>query len=258
MNTILHFFIIFIIIIFYFNIYEQNKSITSIEIYENDYTNNNELQKICKTDPIISNMNDLYIQPVDLSFNINLNDSKDKSNIIIPYESLNISLQQNKKNEYYTQHNFIYGEPEFSRFIKPPSCFFANLEILGGSSNAFTSCVTHNYYRRFLYVESGNISIHIKPRKDETVNPDYVNYIFNVTDTDTDTVNDSFTDFTISRGQMLYIPPNTIYKIVYNEPSILHKYSYHSISSILSNLNHICLYYIQTTNTENNTLLKKI
>ena len=78
MNTILHFFIIFIIIIFYFNIYEQNKSITSIEIYENDYTNNNELQKICKTDPIISNMNDLYIQPVDLSFNINLNDSKDK------------------------------------------------------------------------------------------------------------------------------------------------------------------------------------
>jgi len=254
MNILLHFFIIIIIIIFYFNIYEQNKIVSTIEIYENDYTTNNDFQKICKKDPIITEMNDLYINPVDSSFNVNLFDVKDDSNIIIPYETLNASIQHHKKNKFYTKNNYIYGEPEFSKYIKPASCFFSNLEIIGGSADTKTKNYVHNYYRTFLYIENGSVAIQIKPMENETITPDYVNYVFNV-ENDND---DKFVNFTMSQGQMLYIPPNTIYNITYTDSSILHKYAYHSISSFLSNINHICLYYLQQTNTENNLMLKKI
>lgn len=253
MNILLHFFIIIIITIFYFNIYEQNKKISTIEVYENDYTNNNDLQKICKKDPIISYMNDVYINPIDPSLNINLFNNNDDSFIIIPYETLNASLQYNKTNKYYTKNNFLYGEPEFSKYIKPSSCFFSNLEIMGGSQNTKTNNYIHNYYRKFLYISEGQVTIHIKPHENETINADYINYIFNVNDIST-----KYIEFTIYQGQMLYIPPNTIYKITYNDSSILHNYSYHSISSFLSNIHHICLYYLQQTNTENNLMLKKI
>jgi len=255
MNIFLHIIIIIIISIFYINIYEQNKRVDEINVYENEFVSNNELQLICKKDTIITEVSDIYVNPfTDPSLNVNLINSQDNSIIPIPLDSLNITLDQDKTSKYYTNNNNITASPEFSVHVKPKHCFFSNVELCGGSQNYETSCITHNYYRKFLYINNGNVTVYVKPLNDAPIKPDYVNYTFNVDCDD----KDKFTSFDVVAGHLIYIPPNCIYKIKYNQSSVIHDYSYHSICSVLSNIHHNLLYFVQQSNTVNISALKKI
>lgn len=243
MNYIIHIFLFIIIFLFYIHFYNQNTYSNSLQIYELDYNNNYDLQKIC----------DLK-QPTIFKYNLNsitnfdINILFDNSNSIVPIKQISEFLIEN--NTISTQ-NFVNIEDDSYIDIEPPSSFFVGHNILCGSKNTHTKSLIHNYHRKFIYVDSGKIEINIIPFNSSPNNKiinNYEHYEFFVKQD----LSDIGEKCVINKNHIINIPPNCLYSIKFIEDyNICVDYSFHSIVSYISNIHKQLLYLIQQNNIQN-------
>jgi len=192
--------IIFIfVLIFYLHLAGQYKKSNDLEIYEMDYTNNAELQKICdlkqpvlfQLPPPISPVEptidqilnaDVIHSPKNMSRNVCVKDMNDYYNInntdtppvvgfiSLPFSSYDILTKTDTGSRYMTENNEIFLEESgikknISKIVEPLlkpqySAIITNkYDFHNASKNTETPLRYHLDYRRFYIVVKGKIHV---------------------------------------------------------------------------------------------------
>lgn len=275
--------IIFVIIFFiYLHLIDQYKTSNDLELYEMDYTNNNDLNETCNIkQPVVFNYNHVNDDFYQTITNETLENIKD--NLIITDEKLEqfmlecssacVLLHNDSKNHYYTENNelFVYESnlqnvyEKNDYFLKPPFTVKTKYDLHIATNNATTPLKYHTYQRHFISVHSGKIRVKLVPPKFKKYMEeikDYDNYVFyspiHLWDIQKkyahipDKI--QILEFDINPGNILYIPPFWWYSIqfIYEDetPCLCTSITYITAMNILANIKNYFLYFIQQSNTQ--------
>jgi hypothetical protein len=215
MSTILNIFIFIILLFFYIHITQQLKRSEDLEIYEMDYSSNENLQEICDIkQPVLFEYRSiapaffdaLNIDTIETKGMYNTADIKVKETqdyyqdtlkmedvavdyVVLPFASAHNLLYSDTNSRYFTENNedaideaglaTIYKEND--EHLKPFLTLQTKYDILFGSKSATTPLRYHTGYRHFLCVNSGKIQVKMTPWKSHKyLYPiyDYENYEF--------------------------------------------------------------------------------
>lgn len=252
-SSIIHFFLFLAVLIIYIHFYNQNLYPENLDIYELEFINNHSLQKTCdlKKPFIFDYPGEPFVSEESIVFtsssNGNMNDASNASaDISVPYSQLDSFLSSTNN---CSSSNYVDFNHSFANSFLPPSSVFAGYNVLCGSDGVCTKTFLHNYYRKFIYVETGSVEIYFLSHK-QSISPkiisDFVKYEFS---SNTDIISLAAEKCTLQTGNIIYIPSNCLYCIVYKDKSnICIDMSYHSMVSFISNIHKIGLYYIQQSN----------
>lgn len=289
MNELFHLFIFLIILFLYIHITSQYKRSEDLEIYEMDYTSNNNLQEVCDVkQPVLFRYEDVSPEffetmNMDLLVKNGMKDVKIKESVdyyndnidAVDYVVLSLSsslqlMSTDEKAAYFIENNedFISDSELYSLYqnsdssLKPAFTAQTKYDLLIGSKNSVTPLRYHTGYRKFCCVTSGKITVKMTPWKSHkylyTIK-DYDNYEFrspiNVWNTQPKYLHEmdkiSFLEFDVKKGTVLYIPPYWWYSIKFStHTTIVCDFTYNSIMNCFSNIPNYVLYFMQQQNTK--------
>jgi len=239
---------IFLLITFLFlHIRFQFKINNGFEIYELDYSTNENLQHACDVRlPIILNTPNEYVaipttkSKQQLNTNVHIYESNNlHSEPLIIHLNAALDLLHNKQNNTdqnenesdinvdknarfsFTNESFIKEtelDDDFSdndKLWKPPLTIITEYDYIFGNNSAMIPLQYHIAFRRFICVYSGgSIKLKLTPWKNtKHLNPyyDYKNMQFSSSMTELDTI--KFTEIILDSGKMISIPPYYWYSI---------------------------------------------
>lgn len=279
-------FLIFVLILFlYIHINDQYEKSEDLEIYEMDYTSNDELQKICNIkQPVIFEFqktcpkffsdaiqfekhenNDLQVKDVLDYWNP---DMLSIDPIILSTSSFRTLIKTDPKSHFFMENNQPFLEEtgiasqigELDDYLKPSFNIHSKYDLLIGSVGCVTPIRYHTDHRRFYVVTSGKISVKMASwRSRKYLQPiiDYDNYEFfskmNVWTSASETINHDdlnkikFLDFELHTGYVLYIPSYWWHSIKLHEDAEVVSVSYQTPVNVLSNISDISQYYLRST-----------
>jgi len=289
MNTYVHILIFLIVLFLYIHLANQFKRSEDLEIYEMDYANNTHLQEVCELkQPILfeyKSHNPDFFEDVDIEklLAVGSHDVKVKTNedywtsdesvdyVVLPFQSARTLMISDPHAKYFTENNdafvedsgFIDSFSTNNSFLKPSFTAQTKYDVCIGSKNAITPLRYHTFYRHFICVTSGKISVKMTPWKSQKYlypNMDYDNYEFwsqvNAWKPQSKYMHEmdkmKFLEFDVLAGSVIYIPPYWWYSIKYSEEpdTITCNITYNSIMNCVANLKHWGLYYLQQSNTK--------
>jgi hypothetical protein len=276
--------VVFIItLLVYVHITNQFKKSADMEVYEMDYKNEEELQKVCELKQpfiftITSNINKIitmeYLQHYEKEY-VRVKDTNDYSgsqSIIgetyIPFSSFYILMKTDTKSHYFIENNDEFMEEtglnavidkELNIFLNPKYSIVVQrkYDICMGSKNVELPLRYHTNFRHFYMVLHGKIhikmtpfknSIHLDPVNDYNI---YENYSpKNIWKANIENV--SFLEFDVLEGQIFYVPSYWWYSIKYSniEDTIICSCTYHSLTNIVAHSPELVKYYIHQQNLE--------
>ena len=247
MYLIFHILLFFCSITLYFHIL---KHIDYIDIEKSnnsfliEYKNNRQLQQLCDKDKIL-----IFDSPCDIDYNdiIYLSNTVDDETIEVPYDAFVKLLLCKSGSRYFSNITpIIRDHLKLSQFINNPFSLDKQCHLLGGPQGYSSPNYCHNFHRKFLYVSRGSIQLYLQPlTQKHIVNNDIktLQYTIDITDD----INNEIIE--VGTGQIIYIPHNYIYRIVYREPmNIVYDLTSHSITSLCVNIKDIVLHKIQKNN----------
>jgi hypothetical protein len=249
--------LIFLSIIFlYIHMMAQYKKSEDLEIYEMDYTTNQNLQETCSVkQPVLFNFKtvnpDIF---TDLdnstflkyeSYDIKVRDTDDflsGSNnsadpVSLKYDSFRRLAAADSRSHFITEGNLefieksgLYSEyEELNPYLKPSLTVQTKYDLLQGSEGAYTPLRYHIDERQYFIVSSGKITVKMTPFKSRKyLHPimDYSNYEFrspidawkpeNNQKYTHDIEKIKYLEFEVLEGFVLYIPPYWWYSIKYS------------------------------------------
>ena len=242
-SSIIHFFLFLAVFIIYIHFHNQNSYPDNLDIT---------LQKTCdlKKPFLFEYIGEPFLSQDSVLFtgsnHTDSHASTDADNVSVPFSQLSSflsSTNNSSSSNYIETDNLLYNS------FSPPSSTFAGYNVLCGSQDVCSKVFTHNYYRKFIYVETGSVEIYFLSHQQSIsskIISDYVNFEFS---SDSNILSLASEKCTVQAGNIVYIPSNCLYCIVYKDKSnICIDMSYHSIISFLSNIHKIGLYYIQQSN----------
>lgn len=247
MHTLFHIILIFLSILLYFHIL---KHIDYIQVTDTnnsffiEYNNNKQLQQLCDKDKIL-----VFDSPCNVLYNgiIHLSNTDDDETIEVPYDAFTKLMYCKKKSYYFSNNTPIFFEhQELSSYIHNPISVNQQCFLLGGPCGYSTPYLFHTFHRKFLFVASGSIQLKLQPLRphhDVDINIKNLQYsVGNVDTSDDETID-------LTPGQIVFIPHNYVYKMMYCEPvNVVYDLTCHSISSLCVNLKDIILHKIQARN----------
>lgn len=247
MHILFHIILIFCCIILYFHILKHIDYIDTEDIHNSffiEYQNNRELQQLCDKDKIL-----IFDSPCNIEYNgiIHLSNSDDDEVVEVPYDAFIKLMYCNKDSYYFSNITPIYSEhKELSQLLHLPFSLNNLCVLLGGQSGYNTPDLVHSFHRKFLFVSKGSIQVLLQPLTQEhNIHTDIKHLHYNVDNVDTS----KYEIIELNSGQIVFIPHNYIYKIMYREPvNIVYDLTCHSISSLCVNLKDIILHKIQSQN----------
>jgi hypothetical protein len=212
MSAILNITIFIILLFLYIHIVQQLKRSEDLEIYEMDYSTNENLQEICDIkQPVLfeyksvvpSFFESLNIDTIDVIQHSDLkvketqdyyqespkNEDISVDYVVLPFASAHTLLTSDTNSRYFTENNeeavdeaglsHLYKEND--DYLKPFATAQTKYDIQFGSKSATTPLRYHTRYRHFLCVNSGKIRVKMTPWKSQKyLYPiyDYENYEF--------------------------------------------------------------------------------
>ncbi len=252
MKLLLYLIIFLICTIVYMHIIYHLKTSSELEVYDIDYTDSIQLNKIC----------DLR-QP--FTFKIPENSlSINKKNVIENNYDINIiqELQINEKEtKILSEYNYKIIEiptikqeiTSFEKFIKPTFNITTIQDIIIGDKE-MCSKLKHTYnYRNFFYITQGSIKIRFIP-------PNYTIHLNHFTDyetlnevTDFDIWNESiksieFIEINATTNDTIFIPPYWWYSFCFQEDTTIISYKYRTIMNNITILPKIIYSFIAIHN----------
>ena len=291
MSTISTFLIFIIILLVYIHITIQYKKSEDLEIYEADYGSNQQIQDICDIrQPVLfdikhvnpsffeHNISDI-LQHTKTEYESHLKDVHDISSgdyILLPFRSAMGLVETDDKSRFYSENNCDIIEDivehhykTMDDILKPKFVLQTKYDILFGSDGAYTALKYHTFFRHFLCVQTGRITVKMTPwrsRKLLHVENDYEHYEFrsrvNVWNPQNQYMNDmeqlKFLEFDVNPGFALYIPPYWFYSIQFHKsesgPATVASFTYNSIMNIVANSPQWTMYYLQQFNITKKTV----
>ncbi len=254
-----------------------------------DYTDNAHLQEVCNIkQPILfeyKSHNPEFFEDLDIEklLEVGSHDVKVKNiedywkeddsvdYVVLPFQSARTLMISDPQSKYFTENNDMFVEEsgfagKFSSndsFIKPSLTMQTKYDVCIGSNNVITPLRYHTFYRHFLCVTSGKISVKMTPWKSHKYlypNMDYDNYEFvspvNVWKPQKKYLHEmdkmKFLEFDVLAGSVVYIPPYWWYSIKYSEEpdNVVCIFTYNSVMNCVANVKHWGLYYLQQSNNK--------
>jgi len=261
MNIYFHIVLFLVILFLYLHLVEQYKRSEDLEVYEMDYTNNENLQEVCNIkQPVLFEyktingdfFEDINIDKIDtpnyLSHDVKVKENEDYwketvdsvDYVTLPLSSSQALMTTDTHANYFTENNETFIEEcrmvdDFQSndaFLKPPLTIHSRYDICMGSKNAATPLRYHMFHRYFLCVNSGKIRVKMTPWKSSKyLYPveDYDNYEFfspvNAWKPQRKYFHEmdkiKFLEFDVLAGHALFIPAYWWYSIQYTEEPTL-------------------------------------
>lgn len=232
--------IIFLIcIVFYIHIIYHSKISDDENIYEIDYTNKYNLEKICN-----------LRQP--FSFKVNINYSLTMENLLPSKGIFNIIKEKKVKMKddesivkYYSEYNknllddkLVLNEiTNVNKYLCPEFSFNNKYDIILSDERFKTPLVNNYNYRNYYIVTEGSIKVRfIHPNnKDILYDSDY-ELMQNVSELDVWKKDSklSYKEISFTKGDVIYIPPHWWYSIFFTESSIILKLHYRTAMNMVT------------------------
>jgi len=284
MNELYYIIYFLVLLFFYIHVVDQYKTSEDLEIYEMDYSSNQELQTVCDVkQPITFEFKsvapDLFgeFDTVSLDpFDLHVKDVADywvttdgvESNRL-SYTSALTLLNTDSRSQYICEDNedvitssglaTVYSTVD--ELLKPSFVAITKYDLMMGSKKAATPMRYHTDFRRFLCVVSGRIRVKMTPFKSSRyLYPikDYYQYEFwspvNLWNPQQQYLHETdkikCLEFDVVAGHVLYIPPYWWYSIQYSgEMTKVASVTYCSVMNCIANLPDYTFYFIQQQNT---------
>ena len=214
MNTLIPFFIFFIILFLYIHVIHQYKTSQDLEIYEMDYKDNKQLQEVCDVkQPVLFEFESIHPSIFENitkdaiftkygSYDVKMkdirdyykNNKEDSDSNIGSYVVLSLQSSQNliksdpnsnyfsENNEEFIEETGLYGIcKSFDEYLKPTFICQTKYDFLFGSTKSYTPLRYHMNYRQYYIVHTGKIQVKMTPWKSKKYlkpSKDYENYEF--------------------------------------------------------------------------------
>jgi len=287
MNYFFNILIFLMVLFLYIHIAAQLKTSEDLEIYEMDYTNNQNLQEICELkQPVLFDFKPIsptFYENITSDFieehasqDVIVKDIQDYDHVADSVDSIVLSaesatglMKTDTRSRYFTEnnHEFIEETSAYEQFyendslLKPMFSVVTKYDIMFGSDNTYTPLRYHTDSRRFISTQSGKIKVKMTPWKSTKYlypNRDFHNYEFwspvNIWKPNAKYRKEldkmKFLEFDVEPGYVLYIPSYWWYSIQFSEPDTLAtSFQYNTIINCVSNARNLSLYFIQQNNT---------
>ena len=267
MNTLLTLLTICVVVVIYMHVVHQLKTSNDLELFELDTPTKSKLEEVCNLrQPLLfpySEHDINQITPAKLmeykAFDITVYDSSYNSSTI----SLNSAFQLfDKKNYFSTDNSDFLHETMLSRhfistdaYLRPPMVSSINYDILFGAPESTSRLKYTTQHRNYIYVSNGIITVKLSPPRNEKyldVQKDYEKqeYYSNVHPWNTTLDKVKFLEFTLVKGQMLFIPAYWWYSIKFEKDSCVCTFQYKTVMNIIATLPDICMGILQRQNTK--------
>lgn len=239
MNFVLSIVLVITLILIYMNVVEELRQGHDLEIYEYDYENHFELQRIVrKKQPVLFQLRGTVLAEAHQIHGLTLEQyaaKYGKEPVRIRQSNLNEKpvrlrfqkalelIQTDKDRQYISYGNEAFVEGTSLRrilstldeFIKPSMTMATDRDLIFGSPLATTPLRTHSAHSAFLYVPTGEINVKLTPAKNGSLLPGPVVH-------DSITQSSLWTDrelmeavptleFPVLAGWALYVPPGWWY-----------------------------------------------
>lgn len=273
MNTLTTVIIFVVVLFLYIHMTAQFKKSEDLEIYEMDYTSNQQLNETCELrQPVLFELDPELFYNVDIDTDVNIKDRNDFETgdyITMPYSNANTLIKTDPKGRFYSENNtdIHYNKnKEADDYLKPSFNVISRQDVMFGAKGARTAMRYHTSSRKFICVNTGKITIKMTPWKSRKyLHPvcDYEHYEFrspiDVWDPQPKYLNDyekvKFLEFDVDNGFVLYIPPYWFYSIKYfDEYTQLSEYNYNTAINCFANINKYFMYYLQQSNIKKKEL----
>ncbi len=290
MSSLISFLIFILILLIYIHITAQYKKSEDLEIYEADYKSNQDIQDVCDIrQPVLFQIQ--RINPTFFEHKISdilqhskgennacikdVNDLDSGDSINLPFRSAYGLMETDTRSRFYSENNFDMTEEiieyhfkTMDEFLKPKFTLQTKYDVMFGSDGAYTALKYHTFYRHFICVQSGSITVKMTPWKSSKllhIDNDYEHYEFrsriNVWNPQEKYLNEmeqlKFLEFNVSEGMMLYIPPYWFYSIKFikkdDDLAMVGGFTYNSVMNITANLPKWGMYYLQQYNITQKT-----
>lgn len=273
MNTLTTVIIFVVVLFLYIHMTAQFKKSEDLEIYEMDYTTNQQLNETCELrQPVLFELDPELFYNVDISGDVNIKDRNDFETgdyITMPYSNANTLIKTDPKGRFYSENNTDIPNnknKEADDYFKPNFNVISRQDVMFGSKGARTALRYHTGSRKFICVNTGKIQIKMTPWKSRKyLHPvcDYEHYEFrspiDAWDPQPKYLNDyekvKFLEFDVDNGYVLYIPPYWFYSIkFFDEYTQLSEYNYNTAINCVANSNKYFMYYLQQSNIKKKEL----
>lgn len=271
MNILIYIFIFLLCIVLYIHIIYHLQTSSDDNVYEIDYTNKQNLEKVCN-----------LRQPFSFKFphknNLsreNILSKNEQINIIKTEEHNNNTKEDNNDTKIYSEYNnklitntdIIKEIQMYDNFICPEYTVKNTYDIILSDENFKTPMISNYNFRNYYIINEGTIKIRfVSPLYNEfiTFDKDYelLQNVATINIWDETNTNIKFTEITFNKGDIIYIPPQWWFSICIIEPAIVSKYNYRSIMNITTYLSYYVYSFISITksydeNIKENTLKLK-
>jgi hypothetical protein len=289
MNIYIHLLLFLVILFLYVHLVQQYKRSEDLEVYEMDYTNNENLQEVCDIkQPVLFEYKpqnvDFFeevtvekLESVNQSIDIKIKENEDYwkeldsvDYVVLPLSSSQALMTTDTHAKYFSENNDTFIEEarwsdEFrsnDAFLKPHLTAQTKYDVLMGSKDTSTPLRYHTYHRHFICVNSGKIRVKMTPWKSSKYlypTKDYDNYEFfspiNVWKPQRKYFHEMdkirFLEFDVLAGHVVFIPGYWWYSIQYTEePTLVTTFTYNNAMNCLANVPNWFLYYLQQSSTK--------
>ena len=197
--------------------------------------------------------------------------SADKSvdSVPIKLSTANKIFLNDAGSHYYTENNEIFLEEsdlvnnleKVDDYLKPTFTLQTKYDFITGSDKTCTPLRYHLDYRKYYIVTSGKINVKMTPWKScKYLHPihDYENYEFRSTfntwvPPQPDMEKVKFLEFSVEKGNVLYIPPYWWYSIQFTDNTVIYAITYNSVMNIVTYSPQYTLYFLQQQNIRKKT-----
>lgn len=256
MNIFITILIFVAILLLYLHFMNEFKYAKELMVYDVEYTNRNELQKICELrQPFVFKLNLLSEDIINKEQNMCVFDNKDNEFIQMSYVSLEDLFDKDTDGVYYSMKNQDFAKnelpmvfSEFNNYVNPYFSYNTSYDVLLGSSNSYTSLTQMRESDLFLFVKNGSIDVKMMTYNKDLDLTDLC--LWNKTDAEKYNV----TDVHLASTCVLHIPSWCLYTIRFNKNALVYSITHQTPTNIMVNTPNYCVNLLQEHNTEEKVL----
>lgn len=243
-------------LLIYLHFMSEFKFVKKFSIYDVEYTNRNELQKICELkQPFVFELQLQSEDNINKAQNMCIFDNSDNEFISLSYSSLEELLEKDKEGNYYSMKNQDFAKnelpvtfSELNKYVNPYFSCNTTYDVIMGSNNAHTSLLYLRESGMFIYVKSGHVNVKLM-----SYNKDHESSNICLWNKD-ESMNYEIGDVSLTGSQVLFVPSWCMYTLQFEENAIVYTITHQTPTNAIVNMPYYCIEFLQRQNTEEKVL----
>lgn len=256
MNIFITILIFIVILLIYLHFMSEFKFVNKFSIYDVEYTNRSELQKICELkQPFVFELQLQSQDNINKSQNMCVFDNSDNEFVSLSYSSLEELLEKDQGGNYYSMKNQDFAKNEFpltfselNKYINPYFSWNTTYDVIMGSNNAHTSLLYLRESGMFIYVKSGNVNVKLM-----AYNKDHESSNICLWNED-EPMNCEIGDVFLTGSQVLFVPSWCMYTLQFDKNAVVYTITHQTPPNAIVNMPYYCMEFLQSQNTEEKVL----